>query len=301
MSNRSLPVLGEPTANEVHGTIALHPRRLRRRNTMVLVALLAAATMSSCSNAPTSEVLRLDASINGVSLGDTSPRKPLRLNPKTEETLLINISNATAKPVTVDRIRLEGEMLSLNFLSYDVRIKTPVAAGGTRTLEVPLDFFDLDRQATGYLRGHLRLYDESKKRLASTTVMIDVRGSILSTMGVFSLLLLALVTLGIARNIRDVKRRRLPERRFARGLRFLAPGLGFGLLLSVGFAVLRIFPLPTTGWILLTAIPTIAGFAVGYFLTPGLSTDDTDGIVEDDDDDLEDEDVVASMVNADAG
>ena len=264
----------------------------RRRMAGLAAGLFAAVALSSCADEASNPAVRVDASINGVSLADSSPRNPLKLNPKNEETLVIEITNDSTEAVTVDRIRLEGEMLSLNFLSYDVRIKTPVAAGSTRSLEVPLDFFDLDRQATGYLRGHLRLYDEAKKRLATTPVALDVRGSIFSTMGLFSFFLLTLVALGVGRNVRDIKQHRLPDRRFARGLRFMAPGLGLGLLLSVGFSVLRVFPLPTTGWVILTLIPTIAAFAVGYFLTRGPSTIETDGLVEEDEDDLEDDELV---------
>jgi hypothetical protein len=88
----------------------------------------------------------------------------------------------------------------------------------------------------------------------------------------------------VALNIRDFRRGRLPEQRFGRAMRFLVPGLGFGRLLSIAFSVLRVFPLPATSWIPLTLAPTIAGFAIGFFLVPARHPQEEDEDDEDDED-----------------
>ena len=49
-------------------------------------------------------------------------------------------------------------------------------------------------------------------------------------------------------NLSGLARRTLPPNRFRRGLRFAASGLGIGLLLTVAFSVLRVFPLPSVAW-----------------------------------------------------
>ncbi len=116
--------------------------------------------------------------------------------------------------------------------------------------------------------------------MSSDEFVLDVRGSATSTMSIFAILLLAVTLASLAHNLWSLRKGQLPTNRFKRGLRFAVTGLGAGLLLSVAFSVLRIFPLPTSGWVPLTFVPTLIGFGVGYLL-PGY--DDEPDVDEDDD------------------
>jgi hypothetical protein len=243
--------------------------------------------LGACSSGPKA-ALEVTGSIDGRPLAKATSGNPLALRPKKESVLALEMRNTTSKPIEVKRVRIEGDVLSITFLTYDVRVRTVIAPGETRALDVPLDFFDLDKQATGYVRAHLRLYDVQRRRISNDDFAIDIRGSIFSTMVFFALALLVLTLISTVRNVRDMKRRTLPANRFQRGLRFLIPGIGVGLLLSVGFSILRIFPLPAVGWIPLTLVPGAIAFAVGYFLTKAPNNE----LPEDDEADWEDDEIV---------
>lgn len=265
---------------------------MKRTRAIRLIGLaLIVATLSSCgaSNDP----LKVEASINGEPLAEAGPGSPAPLDPAEESTLTLDIENLTDDEVNLERVRLEGELLGTNFLNYDVRVRTSLAGGEQTTLEVPLDFFDLERQATGYLRAHIRTYDDDGQRLSSEGFALDIRGSAFSTMAWFAYVLVLLTGAGIAKNLWDVKHGRLPAHRFHRGMRFFMPGLGFGLLLSVAFSVLRIFPLPATGWVPLTLLPALGAFAFGYFAT--FAGDDEAADPDASLDDAEDDELIADI------
>jgi hypothetical protein len=254
----------------------------RARLTAIIIGF--ALVLSACGADDPDAVLDVDAAIDGVPIADSGPGDPQRLDPAVESVLSMTITNVSDADVEVGHVRLEGEMLGLTFLTYDTRVPLGLAPGETRELAVPLDFFDLESQAGGYLRSWVRLYadDADRTRLSSDEFVLDVRGDTLSTMSIFAILLALVTGLSMAHNLWALRRGTLPPNRFIRGMRLAVTGLGLGLLLSVAFSVLRIFPLPTSGWIPLTLLPAAIGFAVGYLL-PGFVDDD----VEDDDDDAE--------------
>ena len=94
-------------------------------------------------------------------------------------------------------------------------------------------------------------------------------------MGMFAILLAIVAIVALWTSVRAMQLRILPENRMLRGLRFLGTGLSIGLLIEVGFSVLRIFTLPATGWVPILLITSAAGFAFGYFLT-GSGTDEVE-------------------------
>lgn len=262
--------------------VTTRPGRGAVRAVALVVAFL--ALLTGCGGDRVDLVLDVDADIDGTPISESGPGDPQELLPGVESELTMLVTNTTDRTLEIDRARLEGEMLGLTFLTYDTRVSLTLGPGETRSLSVPLDFFDLERQAHGYLRSWIRLYgsgeDGERTRLSSDEFVLDVRGNPLSTMSVFAILLLLVTVVSLGHNLWSLRRGLLPPNRFQRGLRFAVTGLGVGLLLSVAFSVLRIFPLPTSGWVPLTVIPTILGFGVGYLL-PGFVDDD----VEDDDDD----------------
>lgn len=269
--------------------------RARRSTRLLLLGLV--VVLAGCGGSSTERLFSVDAAIDGRSIADAGPSSPLRLDPREESTLSLTMTNRSDRTIEVRRVRLEGELLSLNFLTYDVRVLAAVAPGETRTVQIPLDFFDLERQASGYLRAFVRVYDADDRRVSDDGFALDIRGDATSTMTLFAAGLFLVTALLVALNVRDMRRRTMPEQRFARAMRFFVPGLGLGLLLSVAFSILRIFPLPATSWAPLTVLPALAGFAIGYALVPGPGdTVDDDEDEEDGDpsDDLDPDDLVAA-------
>lgn len=258
------------------------------------LGLVFAVLLSACGG-DGDGVLEIEGSLDGISFADATPSDPIELRPFQESDLRLTLTNTSSSDVQVDHIRLEGEMLDATFVAYDAGISVVVPAGGSEDLRIPLDFFDLDRQAHGYLRTKLKAYDSERTELGSTGFAVDVRGKPFSPMGVFAFLLLAITLLSLALDLWAMARRRLPANRFVRGMRFMIPGLGIGLLIAVAFSLLRIFPLPSSTWVPLVLIPTAIGFALGY-IAPG-----PDDVLDDLDDDMIDELIERAEARATAG
>jgi len=270
-----------------------------RTTRALLLIVTMGALLVGCGSGEASDALGVQASIDGTPIDEADASSPLRLDPEEEATLVLDIENPTNGAIELERVRLEGELLGMNFLTYDVRVRTTVPAGASQTLEVPLDFFDLENQASGYLRANLRTYDADEVRVSTNEFAVDVEGSPWSTMNLFAYALLVLTMASLAKNVRDAVRRQLPDNRFHRGVRFLVPGLGFGLLLSVAFSILRVFPLPVVGWVPLTLLPAAGAFAFGYFFTPGARDDEPTEAEENDD--ADDDDLVEDLLATSTG
>lgn len=257
----------------------------RGSRTWLVGAVLAMGFFLAACGSNDDLVLELDGSIDDTPLSEATPGSPVKLEPFQESDLSISITNTSDSEVTVDHLRLEGEVLDLTFVAYDSGVALSVPGGSTREITIPLDFFDLDRQAHGFLRAKLKAYDDERNVLGSEGFAIDVRGRPFSVMGSFALLLVAFSTLSLGTALTALARRTLPPNRFYRALRFMIAGLGIGLLLSVAFSLLRIFPLPTSTWLPLVLIPTAIGFAFGY-ATPGPDDDPTQDLSDDEIDEL---------------
>ena len=255
------------------------------------VALVAAVTLlaAGCTDDP-DDTLRVRSTIDDRALADASPGSPIRLDPQEVAVLTLDVENPGSAPAEIARVRLLGELLGLTFLTYDVRVGVVIEAGEQRSLEVPLDFFDLERQANGYLRASVRTYDAAGDQLSSEPLVLDVRGDVTSTLSLFAGLLFVLTVASAVRNVRDSMRGTLPANRFVRGLRFGLTGLGVGLVVSVAFSILRVFALPAAGWVPITLIATTAGFAFGYLATVGAAPSDGDDDEPWDDDERWDDD-----------
>ncbi len=272
--------------------------RGRRRPTLAAAVLAATFLLGACGNG-SSDVIGVDATIDGIALDDADATDPLPLSTEESE-LVLTMTNTSDSPQSVRYLRLEGEMVGLTFLTYTTRVGVDLGPGEVRTVTVPLDFFDIDSQAHGFLRAKLALYAPGADRelLGTDDFAVDVRGSVTSTMALFAALLLFATTASLVVNLKGLAQRTLPPNRFRRALRFAASGLGVGLLLTVAFSVLRIFPLPSVAWWPLLLIPTAIGFAAGY-VAPG-AVDDID---EEELDDLRELDdtlaTVAAAVSAD--
>ena len=246
----------------------------------VVLALAATFVLGACGRT-NQQVVEVDATIDDIALDDADASSPLPLSTE-ESTLVMTMTNTSDQPQSLRYLRLEGEMIGLTFLTYTTRVQVELDPGEERTVTVPLDFFDIDTQGHGYLRAKLALYAPGADRqlLGTDDFAVDVRGNVTSTMALFAVLLLIGTVVTVYLNARGIARRTLPPNRIRRAARFAVSGLGIGMLFTVAFSVLRIFPLPASAWWPLVIIPTVIAAAVGY-TAPGALDELDEGELDD--------------------
>jgi hypothetical protein len=204
--------------------------------------------------------------LDGRSIEEADSFDPHEFTPRSVGEFVATVTNGTEETVSISSARLRGRMLGMTFLSYDTLVLVEVPAGETVTFSVPVDLYDVDDQAVGFLRADISLLDADREPIVTTGFAVDVRGRTLSAMGIFAVVILVIAVVSTAANVWSLLRRTLPENRYIRGVRFAVSGFSIGLLIAAGFSILRIFPLPGIGWLPLVFIPTIAAFAFGYVL-----------------------------------
>ena len=259
---------------------------------LAMTALLATLVMTAAPQAGAADTVELVAAIDGRPVSDGTERRPIRLDPKRPAALRLQVRNTGTAPVTVRTVRLRGEVMALTFFAYDTSVEIVVAPGATETRTFDVDLIGLRSQATGLIQGEVSVLDGERHTLASQLVMVDVRGSMWSVYGAFGMALVVLTALSLGGALIALATHRLPDNRWRRGLRFLTPGLGIGLIIVFTLSALRVF-VPRPGvWIPILLVSGGVLFALGY-LTP--APDDEDDDEEDalDDDDLDDADADA--------
>ncbi len=224
-------------------------------------------------------VLTFTATVDERDVAGAGSGDPVRLDPRSQTELALEITNPTDQDVVVRRVRLFGEMMSLTLVAYDVTVELPVDAGETESLLIPIEFVDLDRQATGLLRGGLSLFGEDRELLARQEFVMDVRGSVNSVVGLFGIFVAVATGLAIVGIALAVSRRTLGPNRVRRGARFAFVGLGIGLTLVISLAAFRIVALSGSVWLPMLVIPSAFGFALGY-VSPGALAIEEDEIDE---------------------
>ena len=229
---------------------------------LVAASSLAAAPLAAQDDGEITVAYELD----GRALEDADSFEPHEFTPRSVGEFIATVTNGTSEPLSISSARLRGRMLGMTFLSYDTLVLVEVPAGETVTFSVPVDLYDVDDQAVGFLRADITLLDAAREPIVTTEFAIDVRGRALSAMGIFATVILVIAALSVAVNLWSLLRQTLPENRYIRGVRFAVSGFAVGLLIAVGFSILRIFPLPSVGWLPLVFIPTLAAFAFGYLL-----------------------------------
>ncbi|MEX0948636.1 MAG: hypothetical protein WD296_07510, partial [Acidimicrobiia bacterium] len=237
------------------------------RKLVIALAVLGVLLMiaPSASAAP---LLQMQVELGGRVARDRPGEEPIRLEPKRKTPLRIVVTNKGDEAANVRHVRLEGEALGLQFLTYDVSVDQRVPAGARRVITVPLDLYDLGNQATGYLPAAVRLYNGRRQQLAEQKFVVDVRGKGTSTLGIFAVALLVLAAVSVGALVYKMMRRQLSRNRAVRGLQFMLAGLAVGLLLALGLPILRITSIQPDAWIPLALGPMAIGFALGY-LAPG--------------------------------
>ena len=255
-------------------------KRLRRR---VLPGVLMGATLmglvwSTPAGAQQEDSLQVSASVNGREVEGAGSNDPVRLEPLEVTEAEIEVSNTTGSDVVVKRARLFGKAFGLTFVAYDAVVEVPVGAGETAIIDIPIEFVDLERQATGLLPGGFALYDANREVVGQQDFVIDVRGSATSALGLFGIFITIATIIGIVGIYLGIKRRTLEPKRPKRAVRFAFVGLGIGLTAVVALAVFRVVAPTPIVWIPLTILPTLGGALLG-FISPGpLKIDeDSDG------------------------
>lgn len=240
----------------------------------VLVALVLAAPAGAANT------VDMTARLAGVDVGSPTETHPIRVDPKQPATLELTITNNGNEAITVRTVRIDGRVLGLTFFAYDTTINTRVDAHATESRTYSLDLTGLDGQATGLIPSRVQLLDSGRHVIAERSGVIDVRGSLKSVYGFFGFALLLLTSLSLAGSLLALARGRLHPNRWRRALRFLAAGVGVGLVLVFSLSAFRAFaPLPSR-WIPCVVGASVLFFVIGY-LTPTPDTGD------DDDDDID--------------
>lgn len=237
---------------------------MNRLLTLVLGALLLVGALATPAAA--ADDIGLVAEINGQDLADADD--PVELDPDEAAVVHVEVTNGTEDPVAVRDVVLEGVVMGIPFLAYDIDVNLDVAPGTTEEVSYEIPLRGIADQATGLLPATVAVHDAEGDRLASIDFNVDVDGSSTSLFAVFGWFLLAITVASFALNLWLVLRRRLPPNRITRGLRFAITGLGLGLTLTVTLAILGLVT-PTPGaWLPMVLIPTLAAFALGY-VSPG--------------------------------
>jgi hypothetical protein len=237
----------------------------RRLATLGLLLVLLAYPKVPALAASTVEV---EATIGGRDVATADSTEPIRIEPRRPVPLEVTIRNLSDQVEQIRYVRLEGKALGLTFLTYDLGVRATLQPGEETTVETALDFFDLDRQATGYLGTALRVYDGDRRLLGEQTFVIDVRGKATSTLGLFAVVVVGISIFSVTVLVLNTLRRRLPANRFVRGLQFAIAGASIGVTLALGVSILRVAFADVEAWVPLVFLPTVIGFALGY-LAPG--------------------------------
>ena len=217
----------------------------------------------------------VSATVNGQDVATATTDAPLRLEPNTPANVDLEVTNNGTQAVAIKRVEFSGNILGLSFFRYAASTELTVAPGATGKLGYQLDLSDLDHQATGLIRGDLKLTDATGHVVTVVPTVTDVRGSLWSVSGLFGLSLIVFTALALLDVALAVGRNRLPANRFRRGLRFLLPGIGIGLVLAFTAAVLRWWAPSTVTWIAAAGICAAVAFGLGYFSpTPGDKDED---------------------------
>ncbi len=238
------------------------------RNMWLVVALVAGMLLMAGCSGSDGDTLEVTATLAGRDVAGGSAFDPIELHHEEITQLELELANVGTEPVTVAHVRLEGQMLDFIFLSYDTGISETLQPGERRRVAFSIDFFDLEGQAHGLLRSDLRLYGPDREPLGQIPFVIDGRGSPLATMATFNIVLALVAVASLGWNLLRLAQRQLPAHRFARGVRFVHSGAAVGLAVSAAFSTLRIWPLTTLTWVVITALAALVGFAIGY-ASPG--------------------------------
>jgi hypothetical protein len=243
---------------------------------LVITFLVGAGGLATARAVPAVTVV---ATVAGQPLGTSSQNQPVKLFPRESSILAITVTNNGLAPIDIQEVRLEGQVIGLTFFAYDTAVSIPVAPGATASQRLVLDLSGLSGQATGLIPGAVQVLDGQHHVLAQQNGVVDVRGSLRSVYGLFGLGVAFLTVLSFLGALLGLARHRLQANRWRRGLRFLTPGIGLGLVANFTLSATRVF-VPAIGrWATITFLCAVVFFGLGYLTpTPDLEDDQAEPI-----------------------
>jgi hypothetical protein len=242
-------------------------------------ALLFLST-GATTQASASSGITLTGVINGQRLATSSQSNPVHLYPLRPTDIVVNLDNHTSSPVHVATVRMSGEVIGLTFFSFDNSVAFTVPPFHSATTRYSIPLVGLNGQATGLIDSSLSVLDPGQQVVASQGFVADVRGSLTSVYGVFGLAVALLTVFAFALVLLEMARHGLSANRFRRGLYFVVPGLGLGLVLVFTLSATRVFVPSLSHWVPIVVFSAVIFFLIG-FLTPDPRVED-----EEDDDEM---------------
>jgi hypothetical protein len=246
---------------------------------------IALALPAATASASSSDSVTFTAVINGQPTGHSSSAQPVNLYPRRVTTVSLRVTNGTSRPVIIQAVNINGEVAGLSFFSFDTSVDLAVRSGHTTRLSFSLDMSSLKGQATGLIPANIKLFNLNGDVVASQSLVTKVHGSLISVYGLFGLAILVLTILAVIDVFLAMARHRMPQNRWRRGLRFMTPGIGIGLVFVFSMSALGIWTPTAHTWLPIAVIFAVGFFIIGYLTPTPLDVDE-----EDDDDDDEDED-----------
>ena len=119
----------------------------------------------------------------------------------------------------------------------------------TKSLGFPISMSGVGSQATGLVVGTISLFGPNGSVVASQPLVSNVHGSLDSLYGLFGLAVLVLTASSLAMALLAMARHTLPQNRWLRGMRFLIPGFGIGLVLTFTLSAFGIFTAGPGHWL----------------------------------------------------
>jgi hypothetical protein len=249
--------------------------KLCRSAMLLAVAVGVLALAGTLAPAGAASGVTFNGTINGVDLGSANANHPLKISPKGETTVHVDVQNNSGQPITIRNIRVDGKVLGFEFFVFTTRVDLAVPEGGSGDRTFTVDLNDLDRQASGLMNGEISLIDDHNATLTSRTFTLDARGALFSTYTLFGLAVAVLTALLLAATIRRTMNGTLPANRWSRALRYAEPGAGIGLTFVFTLSALRILLVPSALGLTLIVLGIVAGGAIGYLL-PANAFEDQD-------------------------
>jgi hypothetical protein len=207
------------------------------------------------------------ATIDGRDAASATANDPIALPAGRDLDVNLSVENLGTEPMTVRGLRLEGRVIGMSFFSFTSQIDLTVAPGGSETRAIALDLGELGDQAVGLIPARLSLLAPDRTVIDDVPVATDVRGSLWSAYGLFGLAVGAVTLVLLVGLALEIAARRLPPNRWRRAVRFLAPGLGIGLVATFTLSATRLLLPGATVWVPLVLGCGAVAFVIGY-LTP---------------------------------
>ena len=89
------------------------------------------------------------ASLDDQRLDLSSSSDPVVIEPGRESTLRLDLRNRSDSALVVRQVRLRGQAFAVTLVSYDVLIQARAPAQSDVSVDIPIDFGDLDEQVVG--------------------------------------------------------------------------------------------------------------------------------------------------------